>query len=326
MPAIDLETLNKLFGFDTAPYLTSTLKKILGSKELEYSEINADKRLRILNELDQKLNSDTQKISSPQREQKWQNGWNHNLEKFKESQDISDLQPQYYSAPEKSVYNNTLKRETYVYRLFGEFIETNSPTFEIQFSAIFRRVIVEKFFKYATSFEEIAEFGCGSCLNIVQIIESYPLSRIHAIDFVSPPLAIAEILGNRYKVDIRTHKIDMRTMDSIPTSFHPNIIFTFGAIEQLGGRNGSGAWFNWLEKQSGSLVVLIEPTIENYDISSEEDQSAIAFHLKRDYSRGFIGRLYALEARGRLNWIYKQRVSFGSLFIEGYGVAVFQIL
>ena len=112
----------------------------------------------------------------------------------------------------------------------------------------------------------------------------------------------------------------------MPIEFHPNIIFTFGAIEQLGGRNGADAWFDWLEKQTGSLVVLIEPTLENYNISSEVDQSAIAFHLKRDYSGGFMSKLDSIEARGRMKWIYKHRVPFGSLFIEGYGVTVFQII
>jgi hypothetical protein len=186
--------------------------------------------------------------------------------------------------------------------------------------------MIEKFFKFASTSEQIVEFGCGSCLNNLQIIESFPLSRIHAIDFVSPPLAIAEILGNMYKADITTHKIDMRTMNSMPIEFHPNIIFTFGAIEQLGGRTGSDTWFDWLEQQAGSLVVLIEPTLENYDISSEVDQSAIAFHFKRDYSRGFISKIESMEGRGRIKWIYNHRVPFGSLFIEGYGVTVFQII
>ncbi len=326
MSAIDLGTLNQLLGFDAVPYLTNSMKNILGSKELEYWKPDAPNRQRIFEELKDKLKTDTQKIGSPEREEKWQNGWNYNLEKFRVSREISDLQPQYYSAPEKSIYTGSLKRETYVYRLFGEFIETNSPTFEIRFVEIFRRVIIEKFFKYATSVEEIAEFGCGSCLNILEIMKIYPQSQIHAIDFVEPPLQIAEILGNMYKVNLKTHKIDMRSMDSVPTDFRPDIIFTFGAIEQLGGRTGSDAWFEWLEKQTGSLVVLIEPTLENYDISSEVDQSAIAFHLKRDYSRGFLAKLEAIEAKGRLKYIYKKRVPFGSLFIEGYGLTVFKIL
>ncbi len=326
MSVIDLFTLNRLLGFDAAPYLTDPLKNILGSKELEYTQVDQSNRLRILERLEDKLNADTQSISSPERENKWQQGWNYNLEKFAVTHDLMDLQPQYYSAPEKQLGAPSTERETYVYRLFGDFVETFSPTFEIRFSAIFRSVVIRRFFHQAPKSQEIIEFGCGSCLNIVEIINNYPQARIHAIDFVEPPLRIAEILANLYDVDIKTHKVDMRTMEGVPTNLQPDIIFTFGAIEQLGGRTGSDAWFEWLEKQTGSLVVLIEPTLENYDISSEVDQSAIAFHLKRGYSRGFLAKLEAIEDKGGLKWIYKKRVPFGSLFIEGYGLAVFQIL
>jgi hypothetical protein len=70
MSVIDLDALNLLLGFNAAPYLTLPLNNILGSEELEYWKLDIPNRQRIFEELEDKLKADTQKIGSPQKEEK----------------------------------------------------------------------------------------------------------------------------------------------------------------------------------------------------------------------------------------------------------------
>ena len=110
------------------------------------------------------------------------------------------------------------------------------------------------------------------------------------------------------------------SLDIVPNS----IAFTSGAIEQIASKFDK--FLDFLLRKKPDLVVHIEPTYEVYDQDNLFDYLAAKFHAKRGYTQGYLPKLKALEAEGKIELIKVKRLMFGSLFMEGYTYMVWRPL
>lgn len=319
-----LPDLTALFGFDVTTFIDhSTTIQI--ENFLAYRKLDVQEQSKALRHLDRYLREDRQVVASQERTTKWQEGWNYNLQTFLESKSYQDLQPQYYRAKEKVAELIGLNTGEYVYRYKKELIATPNPNFEEIFAEVVRQAVLRRYF-YGYKAKRQVEFGCGSCLNILRMVKDQPDVNTYAIDFVQPPLDIAKEIGRNEQVEIRTILQDMRDMSDFDQDFSNSRIFTFGALEQLGGIYGAESWLNWAANQNNSKFVLVEPCVETYDLMSAVDLSALSFHLKRGYTSGIISSLKSKERHGVIRDLKVHRIEFGSLFIEGYTLIVFETI
>ena len=319
-----LPDLTALFGFDVTTFIDhSTTIQI--ENFLTYRKLDVQEQSKALRHLDRYLREDRQVVASQERTAKWEEGWNYNLQTFLESKSYQDLQPQYYRAKEKVAELIGLNTGEYVYRYKKELIATPNPNFEEIFAEVVRQAVLRRYF-YGYKAKRQVEFGCGSCLNILRMAKDQPDVTTYAIDFVQPPLDIAKEIGRNEQVEIRTILQDMRDMSDFNQDFSNSRIFTFGALEQLGGIYGAESWLNWAANQNNSKFVLVEPCVETYDLMSAVDLSALSFHLKRGYTSGIISSLKSKERNGVISNLKVHRIQFGSLFIEGYTLIVFETI
>ena len=113
----------------------------------------ASSRDKIVLEVLQRIQSDTQKIASKEREGAWQRGWKENLDAYTESKNPSSLTPRFM-------------RKGFPIRWQGRFYYSEDPNFEVNFNEVLRTYVFSLFKQRGIS--EIHEFGAGTGWNLLQ--------------------------------------------------------------------------------------------------------------------------------------------------------------
>tara|TARA_Y100000310_G_scaffold341332_2_gene440150 strand:+ start:2552 stop:3472 length:921 start_codon:yes stop_codon:yes gene_type:complete len=280
----------------------SDFKKIDFSYKLLEGKEKYDIILKILKSID----NDTQVIASEKRTEEWRNGWQENLDDFMATKDLSAVIPKYI-------------RNGNVMRYNKEYILPNNPYFERDFFKLYQRWFLKKILNGC---DNIYEFGCGSCINLVTIAQMFPDVHIVGTDFVEPPIKLAREIAKEYFFNIDSYLFNM---------IHPNFnidlkdnscILTCGAVEQLGG--AYCVFIDYLLEKKPKICMHIEPIIEFYDENNLVDYMVIKFIRKRGYSQGFLPYLEGLEGQGKIEIIKKHRPQLGSWKLEGYNYIIWR--
>lgn len=237
-----------------------------------------------------------------QGKERWEKGWEENLQTFNSSNNINDLTPKYI-------------RPNQVIRFFREFVRPEDPEFERKWYEKFR---ANYFREYLAGYDNIFEFGCGSGYNIPVLQKLFPNSVIHGLDWVQASVDIVNKLG------AKGHLFDFFNPD-YSLEIPPNSAFlTVGAIEQTGTR-----WkplVDFVMQKKPARVCHSEPVYEWYDHNHLVDYTAMVAHEKRDFCRGYWPYLLELKKNELINIRLAQRNNVGSLIIEGYSQIVFDIV
>ena len=274
--------------------------------ELRHYVIDGKQRDKVILDVLNRIENDTQKIGSPERTEIWQKGWKENLDAFKADKSITSLRPQYY-------------RRMNIMRWKGEYIQPYSADFELAYFDVFQQWL----FSYFESFDHIYEFGCGSGINLCELATMYPQKSIYGSDFVPSSVELANELGKQHG-NIVGFPFDMLKPD-YSQEFPPNsAILTSGALEQLASK--IEPFFDFLLAKKPGLCIFAEPIIEVYDKDILLDALAIKFHRKRGYTEGILPWLYKKEQEGKVEIIKVQRQHIGSLFFEGWTIIIWKPL
>jgi len=238
---------------------------------------------------------------------RWEKGWQENLEAFRKSGDVADLRPKYI-------------RKHQPLRLNGEFIRARDPDAEAKWYEQFFAGIADK---WLAGHDRIFEFGCGSCHNVAWLAKHFPKAHIYGLDWAQSTMEIVN--------ELRLHGIAVGGEERFdffkPTSSY-NVagaaIFTVGALEQTGLR--WRPFLDWLRKMKPAICVHIEPFVEWYDSANPVDRTAIAAHDARGFLRDFAPVLTFLHDQGVVEILHQERTGFGSLWIEGYSQLIWRPL
>lgn len=255
-----------------------------------------------------KIESDTQVIGAPERQDAWQRGWEENLQDFiRSGYDLATLTPKFI-------------RPNQPIRLNRNYIVPQNPVFELDYFRVFRLWL---FKKYLNDVESIYEFGCGSGFNLVELARLYPQKRLYGLDFVPASRDLVNKLGKVYEWKMTGHLFDMTSPSENFQLDNNSAVLTFGSIEQLASR--FEPFLQFLFDRSPALVISLEPTIELYDENNLVDYLAIKFHRKRGYTEGYLPRLRELEAQGKIELLKVKRLFFGSVCMEGFSYMIWRL-
>ncbi len=309
MNCLDNKGFAESFGVNQNELSDIVLKEIK-KYNFNYTEIPCSKYLSLILEILKRIDNDKQKIGADEREKVWFDGWNENLNEFKNSgYKYEALIPKFVRP------NNPI-------RLNQEYVLPEDKNFELNFINVYRTWFLEKYF---SDFENIFEFGCGTGFNLLRASELFPEKFLFGSDFVQSSVDLVNLISKSKKLNLKGSLFNMLSPDK-DYNIPPNSgIFTFGALEQLA--SDLEPMINYLIQRKPSLCLHTEPAIELYDIqNSLEDYLAAKFQSKRGYSSGLISKLKILEKDKKIKIIKIKRLNFGSLFLEGYNLIIWKPL
>ena len=241
---------------------------------------------------------------------RWDVGWQENLNAYKELLDINFLTPRY------------LLREWQPVRIHGDYaVGDTNPLIELTFYRLYRKLV---FLHYLNSdeIETVYEFGSGSGHNLVALAEIFPDKRIVGLDWSQPAVDIANELQTVYS-NISGRRFNFFDPDDTLDIDDRTAILTIGALEQTGV--GYPIFMDWLIARNPRLCIHIEPQPDWYDPDTLLGYLGVRFLQVRNYWSGFPLYMYkktredcSSERDTEVNVLEHRPVPFGSLFVEGY--------
>lgn len=271
--------------------------------DLRYRILQGRERDHTILEVVKRISADTQKIASTERRDVWERGWREALQDYVGSGYSEEALVPRFIRPNQPV------------RLNGQYVVPSNPRFELEFVRVLRAWMFREFFAQAT---EVHEFGCGTGFNLLALSEIFPDKTLFGSDFVSASIELVHEIAKVRKLRLSARVFDMTAPEPNYPLQPGAAIFTFGSLEQLGGR--FEAFLQFLLERKPRICVHIEPTVELYEESELFDYLAIMFHRKRGYTEGFLPRLRELGTRGVIDLLKIKRLNFGSLMMEGYSL------
>lgn len=286
--------------------LSSMCLRLIEQHDFRYRRPTPEERDRILLEVFKRIDSGTLSLAGKEGKERWDRGWEENLQEFRTTGELVALVPKYIR-PHQPV------------RLNGDYAITNDPEFELHWYEVFQQWLFETYFRDAKT---IYEFGCGSGINLARLGQMYPEKRLVGLDWAQPSVDIVNEMGKRFGWNMTGRRFDFFDPDESLDIDPGSLVFTIGALEQTG--KGYHKLTDYFLRQRPMLYVHVEPVLEWYQESSLVDYAAIRFHKGRNYWEGFPVRLAALQKQGKVSILKTKRSFFGSLFLEGYSQLVWK--
>lgn len=234
--------------------------------------------------------------------ERWERGWQENLDAFRKSGEVADLRPKYI-------------RGNQPVRLNGKFVMPEDPDIEAKWYEWFFAQIIQR---WTLDCDEIWEYGCGSGHNVATLARAYPNKRIVGGDWSKASGEIIIELNKRYRNAWPAYIDFFDPMPEYPRDAAVATALTVGALEQTGTR--WQPFLDYLLAARPKRIVHIEPILDWYDPHNPVDATAIAAHKARGFWEGYLGALSNLHHEGKIMIEHTQRTGFGSLWIEGYSV------
>ncbi len=298
---IVVDDIEKILGFE----LEQNIKDRIIKFDLEYESLSKDERdSYLLNVLNVLLNDITK--SGKHRINEWENGWNQNLELFKETKNIEDLIPKYHGKKD-------------IVRWMGDVIKPITENFDYKIHIIIVDAIIQY---YLGDMSNIIEFGCGPAYHLIRLNEYKKDIKLYGSDWTKTSQNIINDVNDVLGTDITPFNFDFFNPDynfNIPKN---SGVYTVAALEQIG--DNIEPYINYLLENKPELCVHMEPIDELLDDESLIDKLSILYFRKRNYLNGFLPYLEKLEKENKIEIIKKQRIYSGSYFIEGHSLIVWR--
>lgn len=261
-------------------------------------KIEGAERDKLLLEIINRIDNDTQVVGSPERTKVWEKGWAESLAKFVANPCEESLIPAFIR----------LKQPV---RRFGELWEPTDTDNELTYVRRLQEMIADHF----RDIEHIVEFGFGTGFNLLSLAKKFPDKHIAGFDFSQSAVDLIGEINKVFGTRISPHRFDMRNprADLKPEWMNSPAVFTFGAIEQLAG--DFVPLMEYILASKPSMVIHIEPVVELYDETNLLDALAAKFHRKRGYTTGL---LPWLQNDPRVSMRHVQRGRLSSLMMDGY--------
>jgi hypothetical protein len=306
---ITLDDFLSLFDFEFTPSEIEEVATIISERNFQFIKLQDSDRDRIIHEVLKRVEMQFAP-SGEHRESEWNDGWSENLKEFMETNySPKSLIPKYY-------------RPSNIKRWRGNYILTESSSFEYDFFEVLRYLVFRGLLKDATN---VFEFGCGSPHNLVALSEQFPGMSLFACDWSPAAVQIANLLREKNFLKIQGEVFNF-FKPSLSCDVPSDAVFlTIGGLEQV-GKNYQNFLKFVIEEKPFSCVHL-EPFEELY--SQDEnlfDYLALRYHKSRNYLSGYLNELIRLEKEGKISISEIKRVPFGGQFHEGWSLVVWSPL
>ena len=279
----------------------------INNNDFHYRIPEQEERDEILLTILRKLETDTQKIGSEERQLVWEKGWAENLKEFNKSGGNLDSLIPKFIRPNQPI------------RLKKELVIPSDPYFELKYFSVIR---LWAFLEYLGKFSTVYEFGCGTGSNLVVLAKLFPHLHIYGLDFVSSSVQLIDRLAQAHGLPIDGIRFDMRSPDYNIHLAKNSAVLHFGVIEQLAG--DFKPFLDYIFTNKPELVIGLEPVAELYDPGLLMDHLAIGFHKKRGYTEGYLPHLEQLAKNRKVEILKVKRTFFGSLFMEGFSFIIWK--
>jgi hypothetical protein len=301
---LDGERLAAMVGEDPAALPAASLC-VLASAELHYEVLRGDEREACLLRALRGSEVADLRRAGPHRAADWERGWAENLREYEATGGSAGLVPKY--------------NHHRVLRLCGDYVRAADTGFEYAVYTAIRHCLFARWFG---GLERVVEYGCGTGTSLHLLAEQFPRLRLCGLDWAPSSQQIVARLAERLGRPIEARRLDMFAPDADIALGRGTGVFTSAALEQLGADHG--ALLDHLLAREPELCVHLEPIHEFYDAEALFDDVARRYHTARNYLRGFLTRLQALAAQGRVEILAQRRTGLGSFFHEGYGIVVWR--
>jgi len=252
----------------------------------------------ILNVL-QRINSPDIVRTKEENLEAFEKGWGENLESIISGKiSMESLKPKYFRGSKFFRYNNTL-------------IVTDNLNLEYDLFTLARYLL---FTRYLSSSQDIYEFGCGSCQNLLILSGMFPSKKLYGLDWTNASAKIAELLSKSQNRNIEGIVFDMMNPSSDIALKPHSAVFTIHSLEQLGKEHEKLLSFIMAAKPD--IVFHYEPILEFYDQDNLLDYLAILYSQKRNYLSGFWTALCQLREQNRIEILKSRRPYLGGVIHE----------
>jgi len=298
VPQVTAQDFAALFGL---PALPPPCAELAARHDFRYEVPARQRRERILAQVAEHVDSDRPTRVGEHRAELWESCWSDNLQKFIDAGcDPEKLVPDFIK-PGQPI------------RLKQDYVIPANPRFELDFFAVCRAFLFDRFFREA---QAVYEFGCGSGFNLLALARQQPGKKLCGLDWSRSSNETLNLVGRKLGLDITGRRFDFFQPDfSLELGARAGVL-TMCALEQVGARHG--AFVDFLLAKRPAICVNMEPLLELYDEANPVDALAIRFHRKRGYLEGFLTRLRRLAGEGRIEILEERRFYFGSIYHEGY--------
>jgi hypothetical protein len=295
------------FGADEAE-VESFCGELAKQFNFSYTICSRDKREELFLDAIKKCDSAALSVSGEHRKGDWIKGWNEVLQDFKTTNgDLKTLAPKYWHGDRPLRY-------------LGNYIISNSNSFERDFVDVFRHWLYQKYF---TDYKNVYEFGCGTGYDLTVMARLFPGKRFFGLDWVPQSQELLTSIAAKYGWPITGHNFDFFHPDNTLKILPESTIYTSSALEQLG--SNFEPFLDYLFKQKPELCINVECIAEYYDENRLFDYVALKYHKTRNYLNGFLTRLRQLEKEKKIDIIATRRTGFGSQYHEGLMYVIWKI-
>jgi len=277
----------------------------------EISQINTKYREANLQEFEEYVLYVLNLINSPgitrtseENLEAFEKGWQENLESIASGKiQLESLKPKYFRPSKFLRYDNKL-------------IVSDNLNLEYELFILARYLL---FSRYLSQFEDIYEFGCGSCQNLVMLAEIFPEKRLCGLDWTRASREIARMLAESRNISIEGIVFDMMNPSPDVVLKPHSAVFTIHSLEQLGEQHHK--FLSFLMEAEPDIVFHYEPILEFYKPDNLLDYLAILYSQKRNYLSGFWTALCKLRDENKIEIIESRRPLLGGIIHEASLIA-----
>jgi hypothetical protein len=297
---ISYKDIEEILKFD----LDAVVKKNIKEFDLRYQYLTSQERdskiLLILKKLDEDIS-----FSGEHRLSDWEEGWSENLELFLRNKDINSLIPRYHSKYE-------------ILRWKGDFIKSITPSLDYKLHICLVDAILNN---YVENDSSVFEFGCGPGYHLLRL-SSYKKVNLYGADWTESSQKIIGNINKKFDTSIRGFNFNF---------FEPNfdlqipagsVFYTIAALEQVG--ENFKKFVDFILKKKPEIVINMEPIDELLDDTKLIDFLSIKYFRKRNYLKNFLPYLEYLESIGKIEILKKQRIFYGSFYVEGHSLIIWR--
>lgn len=301
MEKITEKCISEILGFQ----IPAEVKSKLEDFNLIYASLEKSERdICILNIL-KTLDNDLVKTGK-HRFDEWNKGWEENLHLYEETNDVKTLIPKYHGK-----FN--------IIRWKSDFIKSEVDLFDYKLHICLVDSIL---LNYIGENENIFEFGCGPGYHLLRLGKYQKNLNLFGCDWALSSQKILNSINTKENSNIKAINFDFYNPNYDIFVPENSIFYTIAALEQI-----SDKYFDFIDfilDKKPNLVINMEPISELLDDTNLIDHLSIKYFEKRNYLKNFLPYLEHLESIGKVEIIKKQRIYYGSMFVEGHSLIVWR--
>ncbi|MCC6325828.1 MAG: hypothetical protein DCC43_15240 [Candidatus Brocadia sp.] len=304
---LTIDDFARLFG-TTADDIDEYCKGLVDTMDFSFEQLSDIERDKLILNILKRIDLADLPVSGEERKPEWEKGWADNLRDFINSgYDLSKLVPKYF-------------KKNIPVRLNREYVMPVDPDFVLNCTRVFRNWI---FRKYLKDVDSIYEFGCGPATHLAFLAGIYPGKKLYGLDWAKPSQEIIRLLAKHFGWQIEGRHFDFFAPDVNLHLDENSAVYTFGALEQIGGNHK--AFLQFLLKESFKLCINVECISEFYNQDYLPDYLAFKYHKRRNYLDGYLTRLQELEAEGKIIILAMHHQQFGNIYDDSHSYVVWKL-